>query len=246
MSNLNVNRFKEMLILLLVCVFSAMLGFVLRPDNIAIANPSPLKLLQQSDEKLIEKTEFGNEPFEFSNLSLHNTKINPHQKFSFSSLIEKSGGKVDDWLDNLKFTLRNVSGKRVTYIAIALDFPETKVNGPMLVYNQLSMGISPGATTDQLQHTTPLVFEPDSTLTFTLTNKQLQSIKNFLSSRNFQLAEINKVVLTVDYLIFEDGMKWQIGHFYKPNPNNPSGYERISPNIQQVYSSLTGSYAGLR
>jgi len=232
MLKFNVKRFREMLVLVIVCAFSATLGFELRSNKVAIANSNPLKLLQQSDEKTIEKAEFGNEPFELSELSLQNTKINLRQKFSIESLIEKSGGKAEDWLENLKFTLKNTSGKRVIYIAIDLDFPETKMNGPMMVYNQLGMGIPPKATEDQSQHTTPLVFEPDSTLTFTLTAKQLQLIKLFLSSRNFQLADINKVVITVDYLIFEDGMKWQIGRFYKPNPNKPSGYDQISPNMQ--------------
>lgn len=232
MFKLKAVQFKEVTLLILVCVFSSALGSALRPNKTAIANSSPLKLLQQSDEKTIEKAEFDNEPFKFSDVSVQSTKISLNQKFNIKSLIEKSGGNVDSWLEHLEFTLKNTSGKRITYIAIALDFPETKANGPMMVYNQLVKGVPPHANEDPIKHTTPLVFEHDSTITFILTPQHLQSIKSFLAVRNFKLEEISKVVITVDYLIFDDGMKWQIGRFYKPNSNRPSGYEQVNPNTQ--------------
>jgi hypothetical protein len=232
MSKSNINHFREIIIIMVTCAISATLGFVLRANKVAVANVSSARLLQQSDEKTIERTQFPNEPFEFSNLSIQNTKISPRQKISVHSLIEKSGGNIDSWMENLKFTLKNITDKRITYIAIELDFPETKVNGPMMVYNQLGIGIPPYATEDLRNHATPLILEPSDTIRFTLSAKDLQVIKQFLSVRNFQLANINNIVIRVDHLIFDDGMKWQIGRFYKPNPNKPSGYELISPNIQ--------------
>ena len=209
-----------------------MLGLTLRVTKVTMANSNPSKLLQQSDEKTIEKVEFPDEPFEFSDLSIQNVKIHLRQKISINSLIEKSGGRADDWLENLKFTLKNTSGKRITYVAVELDFPETTANGPMMVYNQLSLGVRPRATEDDRKRATALRLEPGETVTFTLSAKDLQVIKQFLAVRNYELADINNVTIRIDRLIFDDGMKWQIGRFYKLNPDKPTGYELISPNIQ--------------
>ena len=228
MANLKTNRINETVLLLAVCTASAMLGFALRDNKTVSAKSLPVSILQQSDEKVIEKQYFPNEPFEFSDLSVRNFHIVPHQKFSAKSIAENNSTEVGDWLENLKFVVKNRFDKRITYIYIELDFPETEASGPMMVYNQLSIGIHPKAFGDSLKHDTPLALEPGGKITFTLSAQRLKLIKDFLAFRNFQLADLNKTVIRISYVFFDDGTKWSQGDYYKPDPSAPGGYQRIN------------------
>ena len=198
------------------------------------ANPKAFgsSLPRQSDEKVVERTTFPNEPFEFGDLSVRKTKVSPGQRFSAISLSEKAGGRVEDWLENLSFTLRNTSKRRMTYINVELDFPETVSNGPLMVYNHLGIGIHPKASGDMLKNAVPLALEPGGNVTLSFSAQHLSAIKEFLALRNFQLADLNQAVVRIDYVIFEGGTKWSQGDDYKPNPAERSGYERISPTVQ--------------
>ncbi|MGA9772432.1 MAG: hypothetical protein WBV94_25590 [Blastocatellia bacterium] len=228
MANLKTHRINQTVLLLAVCVASAMLGFALR-DNKAIAAKSlPVATLLQSDEKVIEKQDFPNEPFELDDLSVRNFSIVPHQKFSAKSIAENNSTGIGDWLENLKFVIKNKVDKRITYIYIELDFPETETIGPMMVYNKLSIGIHPKAFGDSLKHDTPLALEPGGKTTFTLSAQRLRLIKDFLAFRNFQLEDLNKAVIRISYVIFDDGTKWSLGDYYKPDPSVPGGYQRIN------------------
>jgi hypothetical protein len=231
MTELRQRSISQPLVFLAICFGAALLGLVLG-KNEAVTAQAQQSLSQRSNEqkpneKIIERTEFPNEPFRFGNLMVKSLKITASGKFSATS-VAQSGGPVDDWLEDLEFTLENTSDKRITYVDVELDFPETKGDRPMMVVNQLGIGIPPYASGDRLKQTTPLLLDPGQTITFTLSAQRLQMIKDFLALGNFHLTDLNRVVIRVGYLVFEDGRKWQIGRFYKPNPNAPGGYERIN------------------
>jgi hypothetical protein len=227
MSKLRVSRIGQIVVLLVACVLSAMVGFTLQGVRLKIAKADTSLLQQQSDEKVIERREFPNEPFDFGNLSVKKAKIALRQKLNATSLAENGGGRVEDWLENLEFSLKNKSDKQITYIDIDLSFPETGASGASMVYD-LDVGIHPKAIGDAKRYGKPLALNPGDTFTLTLSAKKLEMIKNFLSLGGYQLATLNSAVIRIAYIYFEDGMMWGQGSWYKPDANAPGGYERVS------------------
>jgi hypothetical protein len=232
MAKLRANHFNEALLLIAVCAVSATLGFVLRPNKIAIVKANSSASSRQSDEKLIQRYDHGNEPVEFDNFRINKVKIVPGQKFSATSLIESNGGRFEDWLDNLEFTLKNVSDKEITFIRLELQFPDTDITGARMVYSKLGIGKYAYASVDELKNSKPLALKPGDAIIFRLSADDLQKIKDFLGLNNIQLANINNVALRLVYVIFDDGIKWELRNYYRPKPNTPGDYERIDPKIQ--------------
>jgi hypothetical protein len=197
---------------------------------------------KQSDQKVIENDEYKSVPCAIVELSVKNVKIKSREtlvsvgfnqvprdwyEFSAESVAKNGGGAKEDWLENLALTIKNKSDKQITYIGLSIRFPETTINGPMMVYNLLNLGIHPKVSTRLVEQSTPLMLAPGNTTTFTLSTQKLKNIKSFLAFRKFQLAELNKADLSLDTLIFEDGIRWYAGDFYKPSSSTPSGYIRI-------------------
>ena len=97
-----------------------------------------------------------------------------------------------------------------------------------MVYRQLDIGIPPKASEDKIRKSKPLTLEPGNSVIVRLSPQDLQSIKNFLASRKFQLADITKVRIQTLAIFFNDGIMWSNGFYYRPNPNKPGSYERIT------------------
>jgi hypothetical protein len=233
MATLKTNRIFQALVLLLLCLASAMAGFALRNDGTATPDVSfRSTLLQQSDEKVVERKEYGYEPFEFENLGVKKVKIAPAQKLSARNLAEIGGGRAEDWLEDLEFTLRNNWDKPIYYIDFDLTFPETGIGRPMMVYD-MDIGVHPTVSEEAKRYGKPLNLKPGEAYIFKLSSKMMEMIKKFLSSGGFQLANLNKAVIRIDYILFDDGMKWEQGSMYKPisgeepAPGKPGKYERI-------------------
>lgn len=223
MAKLNASRILQVGVLLIVCIASILLGYAMR-DNEVVAGKTPSK---QSQEKVITRKEDTNEPFELSNLSVKNVEIGLHQKFDAFSLVENGGGQAEDWLENLKFTIKNKSGKQMTYINLDLVFPETEIIGGRILYD-INLGLPPKAILGNTKMDgTPLTINPNDVFIFTLSDRQLKVIKQGLSLKGFQLANLTKVIIVIDYIIFDDGMKWQQGLWYKQNPDGSNKYLRV-------------------
>lgn len=226
MVNLKIKRVSEKPILAAVCLGASLLGYFLGNQQ-TVTQASPSLSLQQSDEKVIEKYKYSNEPFEISNLRVKNTELILQQKFSANVLTEKGGGQIEDWLESLEFKITNKSDKRIVYLALSLDFPETQADGPEMAFT-ISRGIHPKATGEILKNSVPFLLEAKQEFTLTLTTQQLTSLKNFLARRNFKLVELSRMVIRITSIAFEDGTTWAQGDFYKPNPFAPLGYEKIN------------------
>lgn len=133
----------------------------------------------------------------------------------------------DDWLKNLSFKLHNGSDKTVTYMAVDLVFPETAESGlPML--RPLQFGHWPGRS---VATRTPLLLKPNETLNVSLEG-QYAALKSFLESRQ-PIGTIKKVKVAVYVLFFEDGTRWDLGVYSKPDPTSPTGYSRIKTSGQK-------------
>jgi hypothetical protein len=215
MSKLRAHHINEAVVLLAVCAGSTMLGLVLGGPRGAAPRINQPQVVEQSDEKVIVTAEHPDDPWKFGNvLRVNNVKIAMGGKFSARSIAESSGGSVEDWLENLQFSLENKSDRPITYIHLELQFPDTTINGPLMVYDRLSIGIPPGAVGDTSRYGEPLALVPGDAFMFTLSARDLRAIKDFLALRKFQLTDINKAVVQVLYVIFDDGIKWTLGGSY--------------------------------
>jgi hypothetical protein len=186
--------------------------------------------MNQPDEKLIEQNRADNEPIELGSLRVKGVRVRLGHAFSASTLAGKGGGSADDWLDNLEFRLTNLSDKKVTFVRIVLLFPETADSGRMLVYDHLGVGNPPVGRQSQdsvAQVAEPFSFNPGSTITWRLSQEELDQIKQFLGLGHFQLSSLTKLLIKINYVIFDDGTKWELGHRFKPTPNGPRPWEKI-------------------
>jgi hypothetical protein len=233
MAMIETHRTSNTLMLLAICIGSAMLGLASgnRKTVTVTATPSPFSV-RQSDQKSIVISARPDELLEFGNVNVKNVKITPNRKFSLKSLAVKDGEQVDDWLENLEFSLKNTSDKHITYIQFEIQFPDTEVNGPLMVYREFGIGVDPEAGSRSrggaLRNDRPLDLEPGTTTIATLSTAHLERIKHFIGLRNFQLTNINTVVVKILGVYVDDGLMWSSGHYYRLNPGSRGGYERVN------------------
>lgn len=223
----------QLCILFIVCFLSVTVGIALRRSSGSSGNTGRSLIAPQSDEKVIEREEYPYEPFKVSDLRVKKATILPGQKFSSRALAESGGGKIEDWLENLSFTIKNTSDKHITYINYILEFTETGVGRPMMQY-VLDKGVRPTAPEDVRKYVAPLALDPGDSFTFELSAERLHMIQKFLEQGGFQLTNLNKVNIRTDTVFFADGMKWSHGDLYKlapgeqPGPDRPAKYERVN------------------
>jgi len=226
MLQFEMNRLNRSLLMIAVCIAGSIAGFVTGNTRRFSAGASR-PLVQHSDQKTIERYERPGEPFEFDNLSVRKAKIALSQRFSAKSFAERSGGNEGDWLEDLEFTLRNTSSRQITFILLQLQFPETEVDGPLMAFNQ-RIGVHPKASVEPAKNYKPLNLQPGDTVTFSLSARELNLLKEFISYRKFDLADLNKLVVRIVTVAFSDGTKWEQDYYYRPNPTAPGGYERVN------------------
>jgi hypothetical protein len=228
MARSKANRANHALVALAVCAAAAGLGLALRSNRIPAVASTFTPTSQPPDMKVIVKESRPNEPVQFGDLRVQNVEIPPGKPFSASELAHVSKGQPEDWLGGLHYSLKNTTDKRMTFILAELQFPETTTTGPLMVYNRLGIGIPPfKPMPPEYEGNKSLSLDPGDTVTFQLSPAQLEGIKSFIGLRNFQLADLSKVTVKITYVIFDDGTKWDVGHYYKPNPSAPHGWERI-------------------
>lgn len=220
-------RVYQVGLLLLVCAASAAAGLALRGGKASTSKSARSFQFQRSDEKVIESRPLPDDPFQLGDLSVKHMKLGFRQKFNAKAIAESADSQNDDWLENLSFTIKNKLDKSMTYINLHLEFPETGTVGPRMVYT-FDLGTNPGVPDNIKKFSKPLRLPPNDVFTFSLSARELGAIKTFLSHGGFQLSNLNQAIVKVEYILFEDGMRWEQGHWYKANPNVLGGYEKIS------------------
>ena len=174
MSKLRANRINRTVVSVVVCTAATLIGFAFRNTG---TEAGRAYRPQRSDDKLVIKGDWGDEPVEFSSFHTKNLVITPGRKFSVKALAE-AGGK--DWLEDFGFSLKNVADKKIVFVLLQLHFPESGITGSRMVYD-LEIGIPPKAIGPALENAKPLSVEPGDTFTFTLSANELQHMKSYLA-----------------------------------------------------------------
>lgn len=219
---------NQLVVLLALCAVLTTIGFSPGEDNRVGAGAGHGGPPQRSDLKVIERYERPGDPIEPSDFSVRGMRIKLREAFSANLLAKERGGDADAWLLGLSFSLKNIAKKRVTFILFELQFPETSATGPRMAH-RVSMGQHPKRP-ESGKPVKPLTLDPGDTTTYKLTAFDLEAIKQLLATGSYRIEALNKAVLRVLLVFFEDGWKWEQDYYYRPNPDSPHGYERIKPN----------------
>jgi hypothetical protein len=237
LKHFSLNQFLAVASLLWVGLVSCGLHMVVAAPPHRAVKPNSQEPLRASDEKVIEwlgvsKQEVTLRPYQLENFFVRKSEVTPYLKFNVKERVdklpEKEQLKAEDWLEGLQLTIRNRADKPITFVLLELGFPETEAFGPKMVYQlKIGLGMNPGE--NEIKFVKPLRIPPGESYVFTLPPQHLKGIKDFLGFKNFRLGDLNRLEILSDLSIFDDGIMWANGHFYKPNPSAPNGYERITP-----------------
>lgn len=160
------------------------------------------------DDRTIDTLPYGNEPVDLLEIK-------------FKGVNVKAGEKVkggDEWLKDVSLKLKNRSSKRIMYVDVAFDFPETKATGAVISYS-LRLGNRIGAPAPVR---TPLAFESGESLNVPLA-EEYEKLKPFVE-KSYPIASLSRVRIRVNFVGFADGTAWSAGSFVKPDPNNAGRY----------------------
>lgn len=159
--------------------------------------------------------------------------IKPQLKFTDVKIGQQERKLVEsfeaesDWVKDIFFKLENISGKQVVYLQVNINFPETRLLGPMMSYTMM-FGEHPRR---KLKNSKPMLLMPSEILEISL-DKEKDKIYKFVNERQ-PIESIQKVELEIGFIIFEDKTAWTAGTFMRPDPNNPDRYNPMESEAQQ-------------
>ena len=149
-----------------------------------------------------------NEPVEVTELKIKDRAIGLGETFK---------GDIE-WLKDLAFKVKNKSNKPITFLQIDLDFPETKATGSIMMH-QLFIGQSPDIT--RTRTNSPLHLKPNESLSISLV-PEYSGIKKLIELRQPSVENINKVVIRLGEVMFEDETRYSGGSIFKRNSDSSS------------------------
>lgn len=199
----------------------AFAGVLILVANFMISKDLLARAWPQKPQKIVSKEDLGNPnqaPIEVTDV-----KLGAHAV----SLSEPFDGD-EEWIRNISFKLKNRSTKNITYVGANLVFSDTTTSDPSMV-RQLRFGRKPNQpnlTNDEM------LLKPGDFVNFSIST-QYESLKKFIEAKK-QLKNIDKVVVSVYLVIFDNGMKWDVGNFYVPDSTEPSGFRRIAAPVDII------------
>lgn len=168
----------------------------------------------QGRQKVIEKARTENEVVQFSEIKVSQKAVEPGKTFDDDD---------DDWAGKIFLKVKNISDKPIVYLAVNINFPETRATGAMMSY-PIVMGQRPGSKFRQFHD--PIFLLPGESLELPVTQNH-ERMKSFVEE-GMPFRNIGKVELEVGFVIFADKTAWSAGIFKRQNPNNPDRYDPIN------------------
>ena len=168
--------------------------------------------VQGARQKVIEKTFARNEVVEISEIKVSQKIIDTGKAFD----------EDDDWLNKIFLKVKNISNKPIVFLEVALDFPETNATGSEMSY-RVVLGQMPGSKFPQKHD--PIFILPGDGREIPL-DQHYAKLKSFVEHRH-SVAQINKLELRINFVVFADKSGWAAGNFYKQDPNDPDHYINV-------------------
>lgn len=166
---------------------------------------APVPRLQDGGKTVVKHFAPANEPVEVTEPKIKGRDIKLGD-------IVKEGS---DWLKHLTFKVKNKSDAPITFLQVDLDFPETSATGSVMMH-QLFIGQSPdiGST----RNNQALRLNPNESISISL-EPEYGNIKRLIELRQPPVENINKVVIRLGEVMFEDGRRYSGGSLFRRNPD---------------------------
>jgi hypothetical protein len=187
--------------------------------TVSVAGWSLNLSLGQGRGKAIGKTFTRNSVVEFEEIKAAGKTVKFNERFDGN----------DDWIPTVRFKAKNISNKSIVYLAVNINFPETRATlGAMMSY-PIEFGQKPDSTFPS--HGEPMVLLPNDTVEINLQD-HYPRIKAFIE-RRLTLKDIHQADLEVNFVIFDDKTGWSAGNYYRQDPVNPDRYINIGDKPNQ-------------
>lgn len=167
----------------------------------------------------IEKKNTRNEPIELINSEVGNKVSNTENQV----LADK------DWLRNLKLNLKNISNKRIVYIEVELEIePVGKMQHPLRL--PIKFGKLPSLT--NINDANSEVIRQNEYIKVSLKPYILDSLVQFMQKN--EIAEIERVKVFFEFVVFDDGTAWSKGQQMRRNPTNGNQWDVIGNSQKEI------------
>ncbi len=164
----------------------------------------------RSSEKVVEVVPpIFNEPIKVVGGRLGQQELKFGQQFA--------GDK--DWLKGAEFTLRNLTAKNIVFVELDVNLPETQASGAEMSF-RINLGQIPGLN---VPTRTALSLPAGGELAVNLDEERYAQLTRLVEQRH-AIASINRARVLVGFVIFDDGLAWSAGSFYRQDPNNPKAW----------------------
>lgn len=159
----------------------------------------------QAQGKLVDQQRFENEPVEVVEVKAKGKRVKIGKRFDDD----------DDWVKGMAWTVKNTSSKPITYMAVSLDFPETKSSGNVMTFTlRYGQNLRAPALSGE-----PIYLMPGDTMPVALSDLKYEELQKFIELRH-PVKSLREVSLRMFEVRFADGTVWSGGSFFKPDPNN--------------------------
>jgi hypothetical protein len=122
-----------------------------------------------------------------------------------------------DWLKDLTIEIGNTSGKTITWMLVNLLFPDVTKDGAVALH-QFFLGVDPDAPFARPE----LRVAPNETFEIPLSTKyeDLRRLVKVIGS-GMAIENVSKVEVEFHAALFDDGTRFQMGLWYRRDPNDP-------------------------
>jgi hypothetical protein len=163
-----------------------------------------LSIDADAQTKLIKRNGwYRNAPIEVFDLKAKNQSVNFNEAFEADT----------DWLKDVSLKIKNNSEKTIVCIYMAVIFRET-APAPMMYPKHFGRPTN----TSVKAKGQPLELKPGEVLTVSLAD-EFEGLKRAVEQRR-PVDSVNIVELEITRAHFEDGMMWDLGELYRPDPGN--------------------------
>jgi hypothetical protein len=176
----------------------------------------------QDGEKSLDIARYPNEPLELVDIKVNENSIKAGVKIKSRNNVNKWGRddvkfrEKDDWFKNLKIRLRNISGRPIIGLSVALYFEHPREK--MYFSLNLARLETRDFRIDPLQPGEEIELQVKDELF----NRRMQSMRQYGVDAN-----VSAVSLSVDTAWFSDDLKWTRGAFSRRDPTNPNKWDAV-------------------
>ena len=175
----------------------------------------PLAVKAEAQTKLIKRNGwYQGAPIEVFDLKVKGRSV------SFNEAFEADG----NWLKGVSLKIKNKSEKAIVCIYMLVIFRETApapMTYPKFFGHPTNTGIEPEGP--------PLELKPGEELTVSFAG-EFEALKRAVEHRR-PVDSVNIVELEITRAYFEDGMMWDLGELYRPDPDNPGKWILVEKGV---------------